>query len=134
MDLQRLSDRKIASAQILARAHHWANAYYLAGYAIELGLKAVAAKMFVANSIPEKSLVNKIYTHDFRDLVGLVGLKSEIDKRISSDSVFAANWAICSEWSPDCRYQEKSATETTFLLAAATESKSGVLPWIKTFW
>lgn len=134
IDLQRLSDRKIESALVLAKERHWSNSYYLAGYSIEMALKAVVAKQISADTIPDKNLINKVYTHNFGELRGLAGLKSEYDQAVVADSLLGSNWAICSEWSPESRYQEKSSAETHFLLVATTDSKHGVLTWIKKYW
>ena len=125
---------KIESASVLMRARHWSNAYYLAGYAIEIALKAVIARQISTDTIPKKDFILKIYTHDINQLRGLAGLKAEYDDTAKMDSLFAANWAICSEWSPDVRYEEKSSAEAHYILSAATDSKHGVLPWIMKYW
>ena len=134
VDLQKLSQNKLVSAQILAASKHYSNAYYLAGYSLELALKACVARMISVDTIPDKNLINRVYTHDIGQLVGLAGLKTEFDDRAKSDNIFAANWAICSEWSPDHRYRVVSAAETTFLLVAIADEEHGVLPWIKNYW
>lgn len=134
VDLQKLAERKIESAAALAANKHWSNAYYLAGYSIEMALKAVISKQISADTIPEKNLINKVYTHEINDLLGLAGLKIEHRDLVSKDSIFAANWAICSEWRPESRYQEKSPAEAHYLLVAITHKKHGVLEWIKKYW
>jgi HEPN domain-containing protein len=134
VDLQNLSTSKLEAANVLADQKHWSNAYYLAGYSIELALKACVAKQISANTIPEKSLITRVYTHDIGALVGLASLKAKFDGQKKADSIFAANWGICSEWSPDSRYRDKSATETTYLLVAISDKLHGVLPWITNYW
>jgi HEPN domain-containing protein len=133
-DLQNLSQSKLEAGNILAHEKKWSNAYYLAGYAIELALKACVARQVSADTLPEKRLINDVYTHDISKLAGLAGLKLELKTKSDADSVFAANWAICSEWSPETRYQDKTAAETTFLLNAISNNENGVLPWIKKHW
>lgn len=134
IDLEKLSERKIQSALALAEIRHWSNSFYLAGYSIELALKAVIAKQISADTIPDRNLINKVYTHDFAILLGLAGLKGVHNQTVKIDSIFASNWAICSEWNPDSRYQEKSAFEAHYLLEAITNDAHGVLRWIKTHW
>ncbi|WP_322866384.1 hypothetical protein U5922_009350 [Aquicoccus sp. G2-2] len=134
VDLQNLSIGKLEAAQVLAQNKRWSNAYYLAGYSIELALKACVAKFISADTIPDKNLINKVYTHQITELLGLAGLKSDFDIRKKDDTTFAANWAICSEWSPEARYKDMSAAEATFLLVAISDNTHGVLPWIKTYW
>lgn len=62
---------KLDDAQLLLKHQRYSNAYYLAGYAIELGLKACIAKSVTAETIPDKSFINGIYKHQFAGLVGL---------------------------------------------------------------
>ncbi|MES2666847.1 MAG: HEPN domain-containing protein [Pseudomonadota bacterium] len=133
-DLQNISNGKLESAEILANHGRWANAYYLAGYSIELALKACVAKFISADTIPDKNLINKVYTHNIGDLLGLAGLKAEFDSRKVVDLIFAANWGICCEWSPESRYKDITSAEATVLLGAISHRKHGVLPWIKTYW
>lgn len=134
VDLQRIAERKIETANALAKSGYWSDAYYLAGYSIEMALKAVISKQISADTLPDRNFINKVYTHDFKTLLGLAGLKSDFDDAIRKDSMLGANWAICSEWSPEARYQEKSNAEAHYLLAAIAHAKHGVLPWIKNYW
>src|SRR6185436_11049822 len=61
---RRLAEERLAEATELLKTRHWSGAYYLAGYAAELALKAVIAGQFVAGAIPDKRLVNAVYTHN----------------------------------------------------------------------
>ena len=62
---QQLAEERLAEARALLKAGHPSGAYYLAGYAVECALKAKIAMQFRANEIPDRSLVNKAYDHDF---------------------------------------------------------------------
>ena len=75
-DLQARAQAKLDDALLLLLNNRFSNAYYLAGYAIEMALKACVAAQIVAETIPDKELLNKILNHDFKVLVGLAGLKS----------------------------------------------------------
>jgi HEPN domain-containing protein len=133
-DLRNNSTGKLEAAQVLAAKKQWSNAYYLAGYSIELALKACFAKQISSDTIPDKNLINKVYSHNIGELVGLAGMRTDLEDRKKNDSLFAANWAICSEWSPDARYRDTSSAETTYLLNAISDNTHGVLPWIKNYW
>lgn len=133
-DLQSLAELKIASALVLMKSRHWSNAYYIAGYSIEFGLKACISRQISADTIPDKSFITKTYTHSITELIGLAGLRAQHKVKLAADSSFASNWAICSEWSPEVRYQEKSNAEAQYLISAATDATHGVLPWIKNYW
>ncbi len=134
IDLEKLSKQKIVSAEALMTVNHWSNAYYLAGYSIELAIKAVIASQIAANTIPEKSFVNKVYNHDLKSLIGLAGLKADLDEKVASDANFGASWGICCEWSPEARYEEKSSAKAHSLLYAISHPKEGLHPWIMKYW
>lgn len=134
MDLQAAAESKLEAGMVLAGAKKWSNAYYLAGYSVEMALKACVSKQISSDTIPDKKLIQDVYTHELVKLIGLAGLRKQLKDRSDADSVFAANWAICSEWGPEARYKDKSAAETTFLLHAISDNSHGVLPWIKTYW
>src|SRR5512134_2472941 len=91
-DLQSVAEAKLADAILLFNNQRFSNAYYLAGYAVEIALKACIARHIVAETIPERSFVNEIFRHDLRRLAGLAGLASELKNREVRDPAFAANW------------------------------------------
>jgi hypothetical protein len=132
--LQTLADEKLKDAQVLLAAKSWSNAYYLAGYAIELALKACIAKTFKAETIPDKDLVLATYRHKFRELVGTAGLSAELQKKEQSEQGFAANWGVVNLWSPDARYASWTEEAATELIAAVSDPKDGVLVWIRSHW
>jgi HEPN domain-containing protein len=72
--LVRLAEEKLADAELLLNAGRHSNAYYLAGYAAELLLKAIISKRFSADTIPDRRLVNAVHTHNLRELVAHAGL------------------------------------------------------------
>ena len=72
------------------------NISYLAGYAVEIGLKACIAAQISAETIPDKALIEKVFKHKFPTLVGLAGLGTRLKERQDADPEFAANWALVS--------------------------------------
>lgn len=75
---QQLAETRLAEARLLLKNGQPSGAYYLAGYAIECALKARIALGFKANEIPDKSLVNSIYTHKLIELLRLSGLGDDL--------------------------------------------------------
>lgn len=134
VELQRLADEKLADAKILLAAGRWSSAYYLAGYAVELALKACIAKTFKAETIPDKDLVNATYRHEFKKLVGTAGLNAELQSKEQADQAFEINWGVAASWSPDVRYQSVDEQNAKDLIAAIEHGTNGVLVWIKTHW
>src|SRR5207248_9891874 len=55
----------------------WDGAYYLAGYAVEVALKACIIKAVMAtDAFPEKKFSENCWTHDLEKLIVLAGLKA----------------------------------------------------------
>jgi hypothetical protein len=132
--LQRLAEAKISDAQLLFENGRWGNAYYLAGYGIELALKSCAAKQFAEASLPDRALVNKLYSHKLADLVGAAGLSAELKAQQDADSTFAAYWGIVAQWTSDARYDSTDKSNAHYLLTAIGDRTHGVLAWIRTYW
>jgi hypothetical protein len=133
-ELRATAQAKLDDAIILLNNGRYSNAYYLAGYAVEIGLKACIAAQVAAETIPDKSFIQKILKHEFPVLIGLAGLAPALRDQQDKDANFAAYWAVCAEWSPDKRYEPVDPTSSQLLISAIAEKKSGVLEWIKLYW
>jgi HEPN domain-containing protein len=130
-DLQRLAEERAAEAQLLLGAQKFCGAFYLAGYAMELGLKAVLAKRFKADEIPDRKLVQSIYSHNLEDLAVLAGLKPQID---AQNEEFAANWEVIRGWYEQSRYEIIDAERATLIVRAILDEVNGVFKWLRTIW
>lgn len=130
-DLRANAKAKLDDAIILLKFKRYSNAYYLAGYAVEIGLKACIAAQFSADVIPDKNFVNDIYRHELKELVGLAGLSAQLKEQ---DDDFQTNWAIVAQWKPKSRYESIDPMSAQLIISAITDPKSGVLQWIKTYW
>ena len=133
-DLQAYAQAKVDDALLLLHHNRWSNAYYLAGYGVELALKACIARQVSADTIPDKAILKDVLSHEYPRLVGLAGLKGDLKDEQDANPNFAANWGIVSEWSPDARYRSWPAMEAQLLLQSIVDPNNGVLPWIKRFW
>jgi hypothetical protein len=134
IDLQRLAQVKFDDALLLSANNRFGNAYYLAGYAVELGLKACVAKQIREHQIPDKSLIIGVYTHEFQKLVGLAGLTAVLKERQEEDQFFQAYWGISAEWKPESRYAIIDSMSAELMLTAIGDTEHGVLQWIKAHW
>jgi len=128
-----LAEEKLADAKHLLADGRWANAYYLAGYAVELALKACIAKTFKAETIPDKALVNATYSHNFTNLVGTAELTADLNNRKMAQA-FEINWGVVVQWSEESRYESRGEQEAKDLIAAIEDATDGVLVWIKAYW
>jgi len=133
-DWQRLSRIRLAEAQTLLSASHWSGSYYLAGYAIECGLKSVLARQFRSATIPNKKLVNDLHTHDLAALVRLAGLQASLDAASSADEDLAVNWNVVKDWNEASRYRTWSELEARDIVRAVTDRNHGMMKWIRSVW
>src|SRR5438105_12935542 len=97
-DLQVLSDARISDALYLYQVCRSSSAYYLAGYSVELAIKACVAKSFRPDSIPDKAYVQAIYTHNLDALIKVAGLWPQFGTDSMKDPRLAAAWGIASKW------------------------------------
>jgi HEPN domain-containing protein len=133
-DLQSLAELKLRDSKLLLDNLCYSNAYYLSGYAIELGLKACVARQIRQDEIPDKELINRVFTHNFETLAGLAGLTADLRNRQNADNKFQAYWGIVAEWSPEARYATQDAMSAQLLWQAIGDPDHGVLKWIKIHW
>lgn len=133
-DLQVLAEAKLSDAILLIDNGRYANAFYLAGYAVELGLKACIARQFVAETIPDPKLVQRLYTHNLTELIGLAGLAAILKESLADDHLFAANWSSVSEWTEASRYEMIDKYTSALMIDAVRDAQSGVLQWLKQHW
>lgn len=121
-------------ARILLDQGEWSGAYYLAGYAIECGLKACITRDFGRYRMPDQGLVKDSHTHDLTKLVRLANLSGALASQENADPAFALNWTITKDWNERSRYSEWSEAEAKDLLKAITQPKHGVFRWVKQYW
>lgn len=75
--LRQLAEDRILDAGCLLAGGRWSAAYYLAGYAVECGLKAcILAHIEASGAIfVDRKFSEKCWTHDFEELLGLADLR-----------------------------------------------------------
>jgi HEPN domain-containing protein len=135
VEFQELALTRLEEAKALLDVGKWDGAYYLAGYAVELALKAcIIRSLMVTDSFPEKDFSKDCYTHDYRKLIAAARLAPEWESTMQADARFAANWATVKVWSEVMRYCRIDEMESRELCDAIDESLHGVLPWLKTHW
>lgn len=133
-DLEKLAVVRLEDSIFLLQAKRCSSAYYLAGYAIELALKACIAKLVQPNAIPDKGFVNAIYVHKLDSLLNTAGLKTIFDSDTKADAELAAYWAIANNWSEESRYALWDPFAAASLIQAVAEPNHGVFQWVKRHW
>ena len=130
-DLEALSVARIEESQLLYQHGRYSGAYYLAGYAVELAIKACIAKHIRSGFIPDRNFINRVYQHRFDDLIGLAGLKQELTDEIRRDPQLGGNWGMACDWSEESRYAAWDAINAAALISAIADPNHGVLQWLR---
>src|SRR5690606_19203770 len=102
---QRVSNLRVREARVLLRAGCPSGAYYLIGYAVECALKACVSKQFKKHDLPEKRLVNDVYTHNLEQLVKISGLAPAFEDARRQNPELDLNWTVVKEWAESRRYK-----------------------------
>ena len=141
IELKKLTQLRLKEANILCKNSMYDGSCYLAGYCIELALKAAICKRmgtpnFFESIRPETARAFKI--HNLDELITLAGLRPKFDVQFNSNVHFQDNWSfikITINWSEQLRYQVgKNQIETQSMLLALSDPQNGILPWIKKHW
>lgn len=134
-EFQELSRLRANEGKCLLDAGLYAGSYYLTGYAVECGLKAVIARNCERFQFPDKGFATACYTHDLRVLIKLAGLQPAFVETMNSCGAFRENWEAVSEWNEVARYRSKvSANKAQCLYIACAGRPKGVLTWTEHYW
>jgi HEPN domain-containing protein len=135
VDLQRLFRLRVSEARALLKQGYYSGAYYLLGYAVECALKACITKQIKRYDFPDRKLVIDSYTHDLEKLLGVSGLKDDLQNAIRSHPALGVNCAIVKDWSEQTRYDASiSERKAKDFFSAITARRNGVLTWSKQWW
>jgi HEPN domain-containing protein len=132
--LRELSLLRLREARVLLKEGHPSGSYYLAGYSIECGIKAVIANSFRKGVIPSRSFVHDIYTHDLRKLLSLAGLTVALKTAEHASPQFRTNLAIVLGWNEASRYEKIEFERAKAMIQAVGDRREGVIKWLKNHW
>jgi HEPN domain-containing protein len=133
--LRILTASRLEEARVLLDRKLWTGAYYMTGLAVECALKAYLAQAVQRYDFPDKSFVNRAYTHKLRELAQLdATLWLELETEIKSDVKLRANWATVLRWDDEYRYEIVEDLVAKSLYDATTETVTGVMDWIRRRW
>ncbi|HEV8058243.1 MAG TPA: HEPN domain-containing protein [Gemmataceae bacterium] len=134
-EFQQLAEERLEEAKALLSLGKWGGAYYLAGYAVELALKACIIKHPMAtDAFPAKDFTKDCYTHDLGRLVELANLDGARQIATKADAQLESNWPLTENWSEVKRYHQINQAETEEFFNAVADGVHGVFSWIKTQW
>jgi AbiV family abortive infection protein len=139
-DIQQLADEKLNDAECLFANKSYSSAYYLAGYVIELLLKAKVCKNLGIDNLfdfdnkqnnwkADNNLNKSIKVHDYGQLLILSGLFPYFEKQIINIK-FKTHWSIISQWNEGSRYLTgKSETDAKDFITSIKVIKQ----WIQNY-
>lgn len=108
-DIENLALLKLQEAECLLKNKFFDGAYYLAGYAVELLLKAKICKtldvpdFFLFDKLKNQEVYKPYKSHDYEQLILLSGLNSKFMMK-KEEAGFRYHWSLVSKWSEGSRY------------------------------
>ena len=134
---QQLAEHWLVAAKTLLAARSWGPAYYVAGYAVECGLKACILARLAG--VPElifddRKFSEKCWTHSPLELVKLAGLETARAADAAANPTFRDNWLVVKDWSEQSRYKTISHVKAKKLVAAIADKRNGVMQWLRARW
>lgn len=115
--LDRVARARVVDAATLHVAERYDGAIYLAGYAVELALKASVCREHGLNGFPQTHAERKrtpripglpsLWTHDLQALLRASGKRDDVTEQARSE------WSQATQWTPDLRYSPVGTTSRT---------------------
>lgn len=132
--LQALARLRLREAEALYKAGLYDGSVYLAGYAVELALKARICRLLGLKNYPLE-LGQSFKIHSLEDLKAMAGLTAQIDS--AKNRVLFDNWSKTAKWNPEQRYEAPGrydARTAKVILDSIREKPDGVLTWLSRRW
>jgi len=102
---------------------------------VECALKACIAKQIRSHEVPDKALIDGFYVHHLDRLLGLSGLRPELEQELRTNGDLSDNWAVVKGWKVESRYELGTSDKLARgMYLAVTDSANGVLVWLKKWW
>lgn len=133
--LKDLAQLRLREAEALFAAGLYDGCAYLAGYVVELALKARICKLLDVDVYPDSGNLSRAYAvHDLDQLLLLAGLRKSLDP---GNKALFNNWSTAAPWKPERRYASPGIVQkhdAEDILNAIRDIGNGVLTWIMTHW
>ena len=137
IELKKLSLIRLKEVKTLYENNLYDGASYLAGYVIELALKARICKVLGTDYLERGNVSRSYLTHNLIDLITLSGLSKKFTDEISDNRDFKINWALIQSWNEAFRYLPvgtRNKNEIEDLINAIEDPENGIFTWIKKRW
>ena len=137
-ELKKLAKTRLLEAKTLCNEGLYDGSCYLAGYTIELALKARICKILDLTHYPESGEISKSFKiHKLDILIKLSGLERKFDEAKKSNPSLFTNWSLISNWSEEFRYRPIGTNpkiKAEQIINALEDPNDGVFTWIKKRW
>ncbi len=146
LEIKELATARLEDAKILLANSRYEGAFYLAGYAIELTLKAkICTHLDIDDLFSDNPTTHSkgslgrfresVKTHDFFVLLNLCGLNRKLEVEQEDNIYFKENWSLLFQksWNEGVRYKQGhiEASDVTTIINFLTEPTKGLLQWIE---
>jgi HEPN domain-containing protein len=137
--LQALAATRLKDAKALLARKRWAAAFYLAGYAVECGLKSCVLRHIhdTGAIFADRNYLRALadcWTHDLPKLVSLAGLEAEFGAARAANPALRSFWETVKGWRETARYGNATEAEARELYEAITNDPDGVYAWLRSRW
>jgi hypothetical protein len=134
-DIRQLADLRIEEADNLNKVGFPDGAFYLAGYAVELYLKAKICEnlnlpTFYSQYAPKTDLAKTFLIHNLDRLILLSGLLPKFESEKATDPIFTGHCVNIERWSEKSRY-DTHTTHNSVQTSIFIESVKFITQWIK---
>ena len=140
-EFQQIALLRLDEAETLLIQGKYDGCCYLAGYALELALKAVICNRMDNDSffdILKSETARAFKIHNLAELVILAGLSKEYKELNIKNSILLSNWEYIKndiKWSEQLRYQVGlTEIQAKTMITAINDPLNGILEWIKKYW
>lgn len=129
-ELKQLARTRLKEAQALYSTGLYDGSSYLAGYVVELALKARICRVLDVEQYPVAGEIARSFkTHNLDDLLRLAGLQRKFDQAKAANPNLLTNWSLVTQWSEQFRYNPVGTSPKVRagdILAALDDPADGV--------
>lgn len=137
-ELKELAKTRLREAKALFNCGLYDGSYYLAGYVVELSLKARICRVLDTDNYPESGELSRSFkTHKLDDLLLLAGLERKFEQAKIANPNLLTNWSLVTQWKEQFRYEPVGSSPRLHAqntIAALEDRNDGIFTWIKKYW
>ncbi|MBF0550580.1 MAG: HEPN domain-containing protein [Deltaproteobacteria bacterium] len=137
-ELKDLAQIRLEEAKALFNSGLYDGCCYLAGYVVELSLKACICRTLDLEDYPEQGEISKSFKiHNLDLLLKLSGLERKFEKEKTNNQTLLTNWSLITEWSEGWRYKPIGTNpklRAESIISSLEDEPNGVFTWLKKHW